>query len=82
MPASFAPQLGGYSLLVRSHGHKIERASIDYVKRVSPQKPQPAPVTNEAVIAHAETAASAILRQIAMDIDTFRHGDAAPDQTG
>jgi hypothetical protein len=75
MPTSFAPQLGGYSLLARSHGYRIERASIDYVKRVNPAKPQPLPVTNEAVIAHAETAASAIMRQIALDIDTFRNGD-------
>lgn len=75
MPSSFAPQLGGYSLLARSHGHQIERASIDYVKRVNPAKPQPLPVTNEAVIAHAETAATAILRQIAFDVDTFRNGD-------
>jgi hypothetical protein len=77
MPASFAPQLGGYSLLSRSHGHKIERAAIDYVKRVNPSKPQPLPVTNEAVIAHAEAAASSILRQMAFDLDTFRHGDEA-----
>jgi hypothetical protein len=77
MPASFAPQLGGYSLLSRSHGHKIERASIDYVQRVNPKKPQPPPVETEAAIATAETAASAILRHIATDIDTFRHGDPA-----
>jgi hypothetical protein len=75
MPSSFAPQLGGYSLLARSHGYQVDRAAIDYVKRVNPAKPQPLPVTNEAVIAHAETAASAILRQMALDIDTFRNGD-------
>jgi hypothetical protein len=77
MPSSHAPQLGGYSLLARSHGHKIERAAIDFVKRVNPSKPQPVPVTNEAVIARAETAASNILRQMALDLDTFRNGDAA-----
>jgi hypothetical protein len=74
-PSSWSAQIGGYSLLSRSHGHKIERGVIDYVKRVNPTKPQPPPVTNEAVLAHAESAASAILRQIAMDIDTFRNGD-------
>jgi hypothetical protein len=63
--------------LARSHGHKIERAAIDFVKRVSPSKPQPLPVVNEAVIAHAETAAVSILRQMAMDIHTFRNGDEA-----
>lgn len=75
MPASFAPQLGGYSLLARSHGYPIESAAIDYVKRVSPSKPQPAPVTTEAAIAHAETAATNIIRQIKSDIRTFRSGD-------
>jgi PD-(D/E)XK nuclease superfamily len=77
MPTSHAPQLGGYSLLARSHGHRIERASIDFVQRVSPAKPQPLPVTDEAVVAHAETAATNILRQMAIDIDTFRKGDPA-----
>ena len=76
MPVSFAPQLGGYSLLARSHGLDIERASIDYVARTPRKKPQAQPVSNEAVIAHAETAASNILRNIAADIATFRHGDA------
>jgi PD-(D/E)XK nuclease superfamily len=75
MPASFAPQLGAYSLVVRSHGYPIESAAIDYVKRVRPSKPQPAPVTVEAAIAHAETAAANILRMITTDINTFRNGD-------
>jgi hypothetical protein len=75
MPSSFSPQLGGYSLLARSHGYKIEGAAVDFVRRVAVTKPQPVPVTNEAVIAHAETAASAILRQIASDINVFRNGD-------
>lgn len=75
MPASFAPQLGGYSLLARTHGYPIESAAIDYVKRVSPSKPQPVPVTTEAAIGHAETAATNILRQIKSDIRMFRSGD-------
>jgi len=75
MPASFAPQLGGYSLLARTHGHAIESAAIDYVKRVSPSKPQPVPATTEAAIGHAETAATNIIRQIKADIRMFRSGD-------
>jgi hypothetical protein len=76
-PASFAPQLGGYSLLARTHGLSIERAAIDFIARVRPRKPQPAPTTHEAVIAHAETAAATIVRNIAADLATFRKGDPA-----
>lgn len=74
-PGSFAAQLGGYSLLVRSHGLDVTAASIDFLQRVRRTKPQPAPISKRAVIAHAETAAANILRHIAADIQTFREGD-------
>lgn len=74
-PPAAQAQLGAYSLLSRSHGLDIETAAIDFVKRVSPKKPQPEPVTIHAEIAHAETAAVSILRHIASDIKTFREGD-------
>jgi hypothetical protein len=76
-PMSFAPQLGGYSLLARSHNLNIERASIDYVPRVRKGKPQPAPQSTETIIAHAESAAANIIRHIQADLNTFRHGDEA-----
>jgi hypothetical protein len=76
-PSSWAAQIGGYSLLSRSHGYKIERGVIDFVARISPRKPQPLPVTTEAVLSHAETAASHILRRMAFDLATFRDGDPA-----
>lgn len=74
-PVTFAPQVGGYSLLARSHGLPIERAAIDYIPRVRKSKPQPPPVTVEAEIAHAETAASSILKHISGDLRTFIEGD-------
>ena len=76
-PGSFVPQLGAYSLLARSIGVDIERANIDFVQRVRPDKPQPDPVSIGAHIAHAETAASNIIRHIADDLRTFREGDPA-----
>ena len=74
-PVSFAPQLGGYSLLARSHNLNIERASIDFIQSVRTGKPQPAPQSTETIIAHAESAAVNIVRHIQADLHTFRHGD-------
>jgi hypothetical protein len=74
-PGSFVAQLGGYSLLSRSHGIAIEHASIDFLQRVSMHRAQPDPVTRSASVFLAETAASNILRRIAADIDVFRNGD-------
>jgi hypothetical protein len=74
-PASFVPQLGGYSLLARSHNLEINAAAIDFVRKVARGKPQPPPETRTANIADAETAAAMIVRSIATAIDTFRRGD-------
>jgi hypothetical protein len=76
-PVSFAPQLGGYSLLARTHKIDIQRAAIDYMPRVRKGKPQPAPQSTETIIAHAESAAANIIRHIQADLNTFRHGDEA-----
>jgi len=72
---SHAPQLGGYSLLNRSHGLDIEDAAIDSIHRVRVGRPQPEPVSRPVPVAAAETAASNIIRMIARDLDVFRHGD-------
>ena len=74
-PTSFAPQLGGYSLLLRLHNLDIERAFIDFIPRVRKGKPQPMPQSTQTIIAHAEAAAANILRHIQTDLETFRHGD-------
>lgn len=70
-----APQLGGYSLLARSHNLDITEASIDWVPRVAVKKPQPDPVSVPVRIANAETAASNIIRHMENDLRTFQRGD-------
>jgi hypothetical protein len=74
---SHAPQLGGYSLLARSHKLDITEASIDWVPRVPLAKPQPDPVSVPVAIAAAESAATNIIRHIESDLRTFREGDPA-----
>jgi hypothetical protein len=78
---NYAAQGGGYSLLARTprpdypKGIDIQDASIDYIQRVRPDKPQPPPITQKIPIEAAETAAVNILRHIEEDIRVFRHGD-------
>jgi PD-(D/E)XK nuclease superfamily len=74
---SHAPQIGGYSLLARTHGLDIAEAGIDFIQRVNPDKPQPDPVSTAVAVAQAETAASNIIRHIAADLEMFRNGDPA-----
>jgi len=76
-PASVAPQIGGYSLLNRSHGLSIEQGHIDFVQRVSTTKAQPRPTTQAVELQYAETAAVSIIKRIAAGIRTFREGDPA-----
>ena len=70
-------QVGGYSLLARSNGLEIENAKIDFIRRVRPTRPQPAPEQDDMPLAIAESAAADILRDIARDIGAFRQGDPA-----
>jgi hypothetical protein len=72
---SHAPQLGGYSLLARSHDLDISEASIDWVPRVPLKHPQPDPVSVPVTIRDAETAASNIIRHMEADLRTFQRGD-------
>jgi len=72
---SHAPQIGGYSLLARSHGLDIQEAAVDNIKRVAIGKPQPDPISKPVAVAQAETAAINILRHIEGDLATFRNGD-------
>lgn len=75
IPSSFSPQLGAYSLLSRSHGLDIERASVDFIARVRRGASQPPPVTKSANVRDAEVAASNIIKRIAQCIELFRLGD-------
>jgi hypothetical protein len=75
-PGSHAAQCGAYSLLARSNGTDITEASIDFIQRVNPSRPQPDPTSKMIPIAAAETAATNILRHINDDLNTFRYGNA------
>jgi hypothetical protein len=74
-PASVSAQIGGYSLLNRSHNMTIDTASMDWIKRVSERVEQPPPVSQTVKLLHAETAASMVLAHIMLGIKTFRQGD-------
>jgi hypothetical protein len=70
-----APQIGGYSLLARSHGLDIQEAAVDSIRRVAIGKVQPDPTSKPVGIVQAETAAARILAHIWDDLQTFRNGD-------
>src|SRR5262249_28922293 len=74
-PGTFQSQVGGYSMLARSHKIEIAEARIDYLKRVGIRSVPAAPVTRAIPIASAETAASNIIRRIADSLRIFRAGD-------
>lgn len=66
------PQYGGYSLLVRTSGQKVDLLREIYAKRVGKTKPQPAPVIQEYEPAMTENFAYAIIRRIKADLMEFR----------
>jgi hypothetical protein len=76
-PQNHNAQCGAYALLAGSAGIPIARAAIDFIKRVRPNKPQPAPVRTVLPLAVAENLANSIIGTIARDVAVFRHGDPA-----
>jgi hypothetical protein len=74
---SFAPQVGAYSLLVRSNGIDATEATIDSIKRVAIGRVMPDPVSKPVAVGQAESAASSIIKHIEGDLRTFREGDPA-----
>lgn len=70
-----APQVGAYSILARSHGHRIDTVAIDEIQRVAPSNPQPPPTSQVIDVGRAELAASAIVGHIAQSLTAFREGD-------
>lgn len=75
-----APQIGAYSVLVRSNQiAEIDDAKIAWVPRVTMKKPQPDPTEEHIDITAAESTATNILRAIDAAIDVFRNGDAQRD---
>lgn len=75
MKSRHAAQLGAYALLNRSHGIPIATARTTFIQRVALAKPQPPAEVEEYDVGACETAAVAILRQIAAEICLFRDGD-------
>lgn len=77
------PQLGTYSLILRSHGHSVKRTRVTFIQRVhiTPKtkvQVQPGAVTLDHDISKVETAAVNVLRRIDTTLTTFREGD--PDR--
>lgn len=75
--AMHAPQIGAYSLLSKSNGLPVDKASVKFIQRVAVSKPQPSTVTTPYNLAQAENAALNVLRHIAGDLKVFREGDEA-----
>lgn len=67
------PQYGGYSLLVRTSGQKVDLLREIYIKRVGKTKAQPAPIIQDYEPAMAENFAYAIIKQIKSDMQRFRN---------
>lgn len=66
------PQYGGYSLLVRTAGQKVDLLREIYIKRVGKTKSQPTPIIQDYEPAMAENFAFAIIKQIKADLQAFR----------
>lgn len=69
------PQVGGYSMLARTHGIEVTGALIDEIQRVPLSKPQPPPKTTPYDLATVETAATNVIRHIRNDLKVFTEGD-------
>jgi hypothetical protein len=65
-------QYGTYALLARQHGHPVARVYEDFVKRVSPAKPQPEPISTESPAADAMPLAWAVLQRMKAALIAFR----------
>lgn len=78
VPMKHGPQLGCYSLLFRSKGHRTDAAQIDFAHVVRLREPQP-PIEPQPVdVIAAEQMAVAVLDQIADNVERFRaDGNAA-----
>ena len=66
------PQYGGYSLLVRTAGQKVDLLREIYVKRVGKTKAQPSPIVQDYDPVMAENFAYAIIKKIKSDLQAFR----------
>lgn len=69
------PQIGCYSLLVRTFKYPIASAVVDFVQRVTLARPQPLPIAYAYSLSDCEATAMNVIRRIELDIRTFREGD-------
>ena len=72
------PQLGCYSLLLRSHGAPVEKIEEHYIPRVPIKIDQPVPIITEYNVEVAERAAKSVLDHLVHDIAVFRETNS-PD---
>lgn len=75
-------QLGSYALLLRSHGHQIERVVIDYIKRQSPKALRTQPAHYEEIeypVSTAEASAHDVITRTAASLVEYRQREADKD---
>jgi hypothetical protein len=65
-------QYGGYSLLVKANGHRVDRLTEIFAKRVGTTKPQPEPIMVNFDLVDSEKAAWSIAQTIKRDLIKFR----------
>lgn len=70
--SSYKPQLGAYSLLMKSHGYPVKRLLEDWVQRAPMRRPQPDARRFEHAIGPAEVAAVQTLGRMQKTIIDFR----------
>lgn len=70
-------QYGGYSLLLKSNGLRVDRIGEDFIQRVSIRDPQPPVATKEYPVAQAERVAYGIIQAMEADLDQFE-ADGTP----
>ena len=66
------PQFGGYALLGNAHGLPITSAVIDYIERVSLNKPQPPAVEIEYDITQCRKEAARTIKRVKQQVLEFR----------
>ena len=72
------PQLGCYSLLLRSHDAPVEKIEEHYIPRVPVKLDQPEPIITEYDVEVSERAAKSVLDHLVQDIAKFR-ASGSPD---
>jgi|SRR6185312_2690933 len=76
----FMPQMGAYSLIVRSHGlAEVTQSRLTWVPRTAMKKPQPPPFHEPIDIVRAESTAISIIKAIDTAVRTWREGDPERD---